>query len=138
MHWACAEGEFTGGEDDGFLVNLNTIRLGAALATLSTDSAVSQLADLLPRYTETEQQARIHHTIWRLDSTRHSNRQQAISLCQAHYQETQTLTLFEEYHDLTGQALPPLDPLSELPDDLLVPLLSMTEIFQAIERWLAT
>ena len=65
-----AEGEFAGGEDVGFTASLNTIKLGVALKTMPANVAVQQLEELLDRYAETEQQARIHHTLWSVDSGR--------------------------------------------------------------------
>ncbi len=132
-----AEGEFAGGEDVGFTASLNTVKLGVALETMSTTIAIQKLEELLERYAETEQQARIHHAIWTMDSSRQANRREAVVLCETHYDEAQDLTLYDIYYELTGATLPPLDPLPALPDDLLVPLLSMAEAQQAIERWLA-
>ena len=131
------EEQFAGGEDVSFLANLNAIKLSVALETISTDGAARQFEALLEHYAETAQQAHIHHAIWMLDSRRLANRQQAITLCEAHFTEAQDRTLFDEYFDLTGKPLPELESLPDLPNDLLVSLLSMTEAYQAIERWLA-
>ena len=132
-----AEGEFAGGEDIGFTASLNTINLDVALKKMPTNVAVRQLEELLDRYVETEQQARIHHAIWILDSSRQANRQTAVALCKMHYDQAQDLTLHDVYYDLTGATLPILAPLPDLPQDFLVPLLSMADAHQAIERWLA-
>jgi len=133
---AALGGQSAGGEDPSFQTRLNSIKLDHAVDAIDHHVAETQLRELIHEYQQPEQMAGVHYELWKLDPGGSTDRQQAAELYKSHFDSTQNMTYYEQYHELTGTGFPEPPPLPTLPGDLLTTPITLDDAMQRIRAWL--
>jgi tetratricopeptide (TPR) repeat protein len=106
--------------DIQFHAQVLKIHLQIALKEIDGYTAITQLGEMLNEWQDENQQAFIHYTIWKLDPSQESSRQQAAALYHDLHSQTPSMEFRKRYEELTGKILASDSQLPLLPESILI------------------